>query len=181
MSRDRAGTEGRLLKLTFVGSFLAATALASGRRPALPTPTELVMLGLASHRIGRMLAFERVGEPFRAPFTTTVPDDSGTDETVVARGRGVRWVVGELVSCPTCVATWASLILAIGQRFLPAPTRVLVGILAAAGVAEVVNGVSEQLEWSARAARVNAAPDADADAREPGRRSAPTPSIAASA
>ena len=53
--------------------------------------------------------------------------------------------------------------------------------LAAAGVAEVVNGVSEQLEWSARAARVNAAPDADADAREPGRRSAPTPSIAASA
>jgi hypothetical protein len=89
--------------------------------------------------------------------------------------------VGELVSCPTCVATWASLILAIGQRFLPAPTRVLVGILAAAGVAEVVNGVSEQLEWAARAARVNAAPDADADAREPGRRSAPTPSIAASA
>lgn len=168
MSRDRAGTEGRLLKLTFVGSFLAATALASGRRPVLPTPTELVMLGLASHRIGRMLAFERVGEPFRAPFTATVPDDSGADETVVARGRGVRWVLGELISCPTCVATWASLALAIGQRFLPAPTRVLVGILAAAGVAEVVNGVSEQLEWSARAARVDAAaPDDPRSSSEP--------------
>ena len=181
MSRDRAGTEGRLLKLTFVGSFLGATALASGRRPVLPTPTELVMLGLASHRIGRMLAFERVGEPFRAPFTATVPDDSGADETVVARGRGVRWVVGELVSCPTCVATWASLALAIGQRVLPAPTRVLVGILAAAGVAEVVNGVSEQLEWSARAARVNAARDGDVDAHASERSTASTTSMAASA
>jgi hypothetical protein len=174
VSRDRAGTEGRLLKLTFIGSFLGATAVASGRRPVLPTPTELVMLGLASHRIGRMVAFERVGEPLRAPFTATVPDDSGADEAVVARGRGVRWVVGELVSCPTCVATWASLALAIGQRFLPGPTRVLVGILAVAGVAEVVNGVSEQLEWSARAARVSAAPDADRDVEEPGRYSTPT-------
>ena len=157
MSGDPAGAEGRLLKLTFVGTFLGATVLASGRRPVLPSPAELVMLGLASHRIGRMVSFERVGEPFRAPFTATVPDESGADETVVARGRGVRWVLGELVSCPTCVATWASLGLAIGQRFLPAPTRVLVGVLAAAGVAEVVNGMSEQLEWSARAARVDSA------------------------
>ena len=178
MSGDRAGMEGRLLKLTFVGAFLGATALASGRRPVLPTPTELVLLGLASHRIGRMIAFERVGEPFRAPFTATVPDDSGVDETVVARGRGVRWTVGELVSCPTCVATWASLALALGQRFLPGPTRVLVGILATAGVAEIVNGISERLEWSARAARVNSAPDAEADVAEP-RSGAPSPSMAA--
>lgn len=180
MNRDPAGTEGRLLKVAVVGTFLGVTALASARRPALPSPTELVMLGLASHRIGRMLAFERVGEPFRAPFTATVPDDSGADETVVARGRGVRWVLGELVSCPTCVATWASLALAIGQRFLPAPTRVLVGVLAAAGVAEVVNGVSEQLEWSARAARVDSA-DSGSTADEPRPGTAPTTTIAASA
>ncbi len=181
MSRDRAGAEGRLLKLTFVGTFLSATVLASGRRPVLPSPTELAMLGLASHRIGRMLAFERVGEPFRAPFTATVPDESGADATVVARGRGVRWVLGELISCPTCVATWASLALAIGQRFLPAPTRVLVGVLAAAGVAEVVNGISEQLEWSARAARVNSASDAGADREEPECSTAPSTAVAASA
>jgi hypothetical protein len=156
--RDRAGSEGRVLKLALVGTYSSVALLASAarRRATLPSLPELVILGLASHRVGRMLAYERVGEPFREPFTATVPDESGVDDTVVARGRGVRWVVGELVSCPTCVATWAALAMALMRRFAPGTTTVLIGSLATAGVAEVVNGLSERLEWTARAARRDA-------------------------
>jgi len=161
-SRDRAGTEGRLVKLSLIGAFLSSIAIAGSaaqdRVPRLGT-LELVKLGLASHRIGRMIAFERVAEPLRQPFTATVPHETGADETVVARGRGVQWALGELVSCPTCVATWAALGLYLGLTVLPGPTRVLVNVLATAGVAEVAYVGVERLEWSAQAARKAAAPD----------------------
>ena len=160
---DPAGREGRLLKLTLVGTFLSSVLLV-GRDRRVQAPVamgDLLLLGLASHRIGRMVAFERVAEPIRAPFTATVPDESGADETVVARGRGVRWVLGELLSCPTCVATWSALGLTIGRRLLPGPTQMLVNILAVVGVSEVASNAVEELEWRARAHRRRAAPAPD--------------------
>ncbi|MDQ3346219.1 MAG: DUF1360 domain-containing protein [Chloroflexota bacterium] len=159
MTHDRTGEDGRALKLTLVGTFLASIAVAgrqaSGRKSARD-PLDLVLMGLASYRIGRMVAFERVGEPLREHFTAEVPDESGVDDTVVARGRGPRWVIGELLSCPTCIATWAALGLSIGSAVLPGPIRMLTNVLAAAGVAEIANGGVEHLEWSARAARARA-------------------------
>ncbi len=158
-STDRSGPEGRALKATLVAVFLVATALAGSRRPARDRQAglvELAMTGLAAHRIGRMIAFERVAEPIREPFTATVPDQTGTDETVVARGRGVRWAVGELLSCPTCVATWAALALSIGMHVFPGPTRFMVRVLSIAGVAELNHVAVEHLEWSARKARRSA-------------------------
>lgn len=151
-----------MLKLSLIGTFLASIAVAGAtaeRRLPRVDALDLAKLGLASHRIGRMIAFERVAQPIREPFTATVPDETGADETVVARGRGVQWAVGELMSCPTCVATWAALALYLGRAVLPGPTRVLVNVLAIAGVAEVAYVGVERLEWAARAARRASARD----------------------
>lgn len=154
---DHNGPEGRALKLGLVGLFVGTAAVAGsrqrGRAHERPEPLTLALTGLAAHRIGRMIAFERVGEPIREEFTATVPDESGADETVVARGRGVRWAIGELLSCPLCVGTWAALALSIGMMVLPGPTRFLVRVLAIAGIAELNYVAVERLEWSARAAR----------------------------
>ena len=162
MAHDRSGVEGRLLKASLITTFLATVGVAGTQPARLPKPSALglAMLGLASHRIGRMVAFERVAEPLREPFTATVPDDSGAEDTVVARGRGARWAIGELMSCPTCVATWGAMALYLGLTFLPGPTRVLVHVLAAAGVAELAHVGVEHLEWSGRAARKASATDA---------------------
>lgn len=154
----RKSAEARLVKLGLIGTFLAAIATAgsaTSRRPSIG-PFELGVMGLASHRIGRMMAYERVAAPLREPFTATVRDSTGVDETVVARGKGAQWVFGELVSCPTCVATWAALGMYLGLTVLPGPTRALMHVLAAVGVSELVNGAVEQLEWSSRAARRHA-------------------------
>ena len=162
-SGDRSGISGRLLKLGLIGTFLTCIGLVGARAPNRLPPLgaiDLAVLGLASHRVGRMIAFERVAEPLREPFTSTVRDETGVDETVVARGHGVRWALGELLSCPTCVATWAAMLLYLGMTFVPGPTRVLVSVLAAAGVAEIAYVGVEHLEWSGRAARKAAAPDA---------------------
>lgn len=155
MTNEAAGVEGRILKLGLIGSFLAGvTAIGSGatRRPDVGV-VDLVLAGIASYRIGRMVAFEGVAAPVREPFTTTVPDDTGVDDTVVARGTGIRWTIGELLSCPTCVGTWSALALYAGLAIIPGPTRVLINVLAIAGIAEVAGFGAERLEWSARAAR----------------------------
>jgi hypothetical protein len=156
MSRDRNGPAGRALKLSLVGTFLAIAGLAGSgdrRTSSLSDPLELGLTGLAAHRIGRMIAFEKVTEPLREPFTRTVPDESGADDTVVARGRGLQWAVGELMSCPVCVATWSALGLLIGRMVLPGPTRFVTRVLATAGLAELNYLAVERLEWSARADR----------------------------
>ena len=119
---------------------------------------QLLLVGTAAYRIGRMLAFERVATPIRRPFTATVPDASGAGEAVVARGSGAQWVIGELLSCPVCVSTWAAAGLFAGLGALPLFTRTLVAVLSAVGVAEVLNGVVETLTWTSERARAHAAP-----------------------
>ncbi len=155
MSRDRNGPAGRALKLSLVGAFLAASGFAGSRdrRGLAADPIEIGLTGLAAHRIGRMIAFEKVAEPLREPFTATVPDGSGADDTVVARGRGLQWALGELLSCPICVGTWAALGLSIGRLILPGPTRFVIRVLAIAGLAELNHVVVERLEWGARVDR----------------------------
>jgi hypothetical protein len=159
MIPDRNGPAGRALKISLVTAFLAAAGVAGSKdRPerGLGDPVDIALTGMAAHRIGRMIAFEKVAEPLREPFTATVPDGSGADDTVVARGRGLRWAIGELLSCPICVGTWAALGLSIGGMILPGPTRFITRVLAIAGIAELNYTAVERLEWGARSARRDA-------------------------
>jgi hypothetical protein len=150
--------EVRATKLTLVSVFLGllgtfATRLIPTNRDLTPRPYELLMLGLASFRIGRMIAYEGVAEPLREPFTSTRLDDSGAGQTVVASGEGVRFVLGQLMSCPICVGTWVAAGLVYGLQLLPRPTRILLAIMSTVGVAQLCHSLSEWLDWNARAAR----------------------------
>jgi hypothetical protein len=117
------------------------------------TGLDLVMLGLATYRSGRLVAYERVAAPLRAPVTQTVQDASGSGETVVAAGDGWRWTFGELVSCPVCVGTWVAAGLVYGLHLAPRPTRAYIAVMSATGVAQVLSETTEALTWSSRAAR----------------------------
>jgi uncharacterized protein DUF1360 len=148
----------RATKLTLMTVFLgvlgtfAARGLRGERELSL-RPFDLLLLGLTSFRVGRMIAFEGVAAPIREPFTETQPDGSGAGQTVVAAGTGTRRVLGELVSCPICVGTWVAAVLVYGLHLLPRPTRVFLAIMSTTGVAELCYSATEALDWSARAAR----------------------------
>lgn len=121
-------------------------------------PLDLVMLGLATYRSGRLVAFERVAAPLREPVTETIEDGSGAGQTVVASGEGWRWTFGELVSCPVCVGTWVAAGLVYGLHLAPRPTRAYLAIMSATGVAQLLSETTEALTWSGRSARRQAAP-----------------------
>ena len=123
------------------------------------TPFDLTLLGLATYRGGRLIAYDKVMAPFRAPFTETKKDDYGAGESVVSKGEGVQKAIGELVSCPTCVGTWVSALLLFGLGFAPGFTRIVMIILAGSGSAEIFSALLEALSWSGKAARKQANPD----------------------
>jgi hypothetical protein len=141
----------------FLGTFAAFVSLPRVRRRharALDLPlTDLAMLATATFRLGRLVAYDEVFEPVRAPVTATRPDDSGAGEAVVPRGAGVRRALGELVSCPICAGTWISAGLVYALHLFPSPTRVFLAILSTIGTAEILNALTESLSWSSERAR----------------------------
>jgi hypothetical protein len=148
-------------KLTLVGVFLGLLAAFTARQASRGEdvqiqPFDLLLLGLSTYRAGHLIAYERVAEPMRAALTDTVPDDSGVGETVVASGKGVRYALGELVSCPTCVGTCAAAGLVYGLHLAPRPTRVFLAVMSTTGAAELLHCSIEAASWVGRAARVYA-------------------------
>lgn len=155
--------EERATYLGLIGTFtglLAAVAWSQRHKQAAfaLAPADMALLGLATYRAGRLAAYDRVTEPLRAPVTETVPDEYDAGENVVAEGAGMQKALGELVSCPTCVGTWAAAGLLYGMQIAPVPTRALAGILAVSGLAEILDAGVEALTWSGQSARKQSAP-----------------------
>jgi hypothetical protein len=118
-----------------------------------PNALDLLLLGLAAFRLGRLVAYDLIMEPLRSPVAHTVPDESGAGDNVEARGAGAQRALGQLISCPICAGTWIAALLAYGLYLLPGPTRLFLMIAAAIGLAELINSLVEALCWSSQLAR----------------------------
>ena len=161
---DRSSRQEAATKVGFTIAFLLvfavfiilAARLIPVRLNTSPSVFDFVLLAFATVRLGRMVAYDRVMEPFRAPFTITIPDKSGAGKTVVARGTGIRCSIGQLISCPICVGTWIAAILVYALYTFPGPARVFIIISASIGLAEMLNGLIEAFSWSGHLARTKA-------------------------
>lgn len=153
--------EKRATYTTLTGIFMsvfAVFALSTSRKHKRVDlkPFDLVQLGLASYRLGRMISYDKVVETYRAPFTRTVPDPSGAGMTVVPKGKGTRAAIGELIACPICSGTWVAAGLYYGLTLFPQATRAFIAIMSSIGFAEVLNAATEAMEWTGQLAREKA-------------------------
>jgi len=104
----------------------AATAIrVSGRE--LPTRIPLgdaVLLTIGTFRLARRIAKDPVTSPLRAPFTT-FQGASGEAEIAeeVREHGGVKHAVGELLTCPFCLAQWVGTGFVLGYVTAPRATR----------------------------------------------------------
>lgn len=130
-----------VLAATFLALTGSAIALAA-RRGAIPPRTsgsDLVLLGLATTRLSRLLTREKVARPLRAPFTDVEPTAAPGETRERPRGEGPVRAIGELLTCPRCAAVWAGAALTIGHLLAPGPTRVACTILASSLISDVAN------------------------------------------
>ena len=120
---------------TFGGVIAGLTALhrALGRPPPERVSTsDVVLISIATHKLSRILAKDAVTSPLRAPFTRyQAPAGAAELNEVVRHSGGVRHAVGELVTCPFCMAAWVATGLTAGLAFAPRFTR----LVATAGTA----------------------------------------------
>jgi Protein of unknown function (DUF1360) len=113
--------------VAMAGALLAARR--SGR--ALPEqlgPQDVVMAGIATHKISRLIAKDKVTSFVRAPFTRFQEKAGHGELEEKVRGTGLRRAAGELLVCPYCLGQWISGGFAVGYVYAPRLTRLLAGM-----------------------------------------------------
>ncbi len=168
---ERRAAYGALTSV-FMAAFAGYALYQNRKRGSVQLSTlDLLQLGLASYRLGRLVSYDKVAETYRSPFARTVPDPSGADMTVVPRGQGMRAAIGEMIACPICSGTWIAAGLVYGLGLLPRPTRILLNIMSSIGLAELFNAVTEALQWTGQLQRERAGSErmakSDGQHREP--------------
>ena len=102
--------------------------LTRGRLPQRFGPGDLVLGGIATHKISRLLAKDKVTQPLRAPFTKDAEQAGPSEVSEEPAGRGPRLVIGELVSCPYCLGVWVGSGLLYGFALAPRVTRFVASV-----------------------------------------------------
>lgn len=100
---------------------------------------DLLLLGVATHKLSRIISTDRVTSPLRAPFTEYVEPAGENEVKEKVRGRGMQRAVGDLLTCPWCVSPWVAAGLAFGLVFKPRATRLVAGVFTAVTIADFLH------------------------------------------
>ena len=136
---ERPYPEYAALTATFsvvLGGFLL---LARGRLPERVGFGDVVRIGLASYKIGRLVAKDDVTSWVRAPVTR---DEEATEPKPEGAGRAL----GELLTCPYCIGVWTAAGLSYALVLMPRETRLVTTIFSAQAIADFLNAAFVKLK-----------------------------------
>jgi hypothetical protein len=112
-------------------------AVAAGRPiPERVEPVDIVLVGVATHKLSRLLGKAKVTSVLRSPFTEFQEASGHGEVEERARGRGLRKSIGELVLCPVCLDQWVAGAFTVGLVAAPRPTRLLAAMWAGQAIAD---------------------------------------------
>jgi hypothetical protein len=122
-------------------NFLVAGALVAARRQgrALPDSVkvlDVVSIGVAGHKISRLVSKDKVTSPLRVPFTELDGKGGPAELEESSRGRGLRKAIGELLICPYCLGLWVVAALSVGLLLAPRFTRFVVSVFSALTISD---------------------------------------------
>lgn len=131
---------------------VAAMALVGrrlGRRLPERIPAgDLALVAVATHKLTRVLAKDPITSPLRAPFVRYQGAAGPAELAEEVRGRGPRRAIGELVTCPFCLAQWTATTLTFGLVVAPRATRAAAAVLTAVAASDALQlgyGAAERL------------------------------------
>ncbi len=125
-----------------LGFYVASVAVLTGaaieqkRFPKRFSLLDLALLGTATHKLSRIIAKDRITGILRAPFVSYIRSAGAGEVEEEPRGRGMQRGIGQLISCPYCMAPWCATALAFGLVFVPRVTRFFAGILASVAASD---------------------------------------------
>ncbi len=136
-----------LLTSVFGASFVGALVAAQRAGHELPielSTKDVVLTGVATHKLSRLIARDKVTSFARAPFTRFQEATGHAEVDEEPRGSGLRLALGELLVCPYCLAQWIAGAFTIGHITAPRLTRLLTSMWTAHALADAA-----QLAYSA--------------------------------
>ena len=136
-----------LLTSVFVTGFVGALVAANRAGYRLPqdfATKDIVLTGLATHKLSRLIARDKVTGFARAPFTRFQEAKGHAEVDEAPRGTGLQLALGELAACPYCLAQWIAGAFTVGHVVAPRVTRLLTAMWSAHAIADAA-----QLAYSA--------------------------------
>ncbi len=131
--------------LLFDALFVAAfgggliKAARSSVLPADVSVRDVVLAGIATHKVSRLVTKSNVASVLRAPFSTFEGPGDLNEVNEEPRGAGLRRAIGELLACPLCLGAWVAGGFMSGLVRAPRSTRVVAGGFAALTVADLMH------------------------------------------
>jgi hypothetical protein len=104
--------------------------------PEGPALGDLLLVGVASHKLSRLIGKDKVTAPLRAPFTELEGSGGPGELEERSRGTGARKAIGELIICPYCLGLWVVAAFSLGLLFAPRLTRFVAAVFAALTMAD---------------------------------------------
>jgi Protein of unknown function (DUF1360) len=128
---------------------LSASAYVRARRKPLPERVGMQDLGLiavATHKLARLIAKDPVTSPVRAPFTKFEGQSGEAEVAEEVVGSGPRKAVGELVTCPFCLAQWIATAFMFGLVIRPRETRLAAALFTTVSAADFLQFAYDALQ-----------------------------------
>ena len=157
--------DGYLVTMSAFGALAASMAVAAkatGRSvPERVSAQDVLLISIATHKLSRVLAKDSVTSPLRAPFTRYSEPGGAAEvnEEVRDQGSSIRHSIGELVTCPFCLAVWVATGLTGGLVLAPRLTRLAATAMTATAVSDFL-----QMAYSIAKEAADGKPDSDSDA-----------------
>ncbi len=101
--------------------------------------SDLLLFGIATHKLSRIVTKDLVTSPFRAPFVKFKKSAGAGEVEEEARGEGLQEAIGDLITCPYCIAPWIASAMVFASAHAPRATRVIGGIFAITAGSDFLN------------------------------------------
>ena len=135
--RPPLGSYGALATVFNAGfAALLLAARRSGRLPERIGVGDLLLIGVAGHKLSRLVSKDKVTAFARAPFTEYQGQGGPGELEEKARGRGLRRALGDLLVCPYCLGLWVVAGLHGGLLFAPRTTRLVASTFSALTISD---------------------------------------------
>lgn len=124
--------------LSYVLGLVGIGRQMGARLPERLAPADIALVAVATHKVARILTKDPVTSPVRAPFTRFGGPSGDGEIHEEVRGTGLRHAIGELLTCPFCIAQWIATLFAFGLVVAPRPTRLCASVFAAVTGADLL-------------------------------------------
>jgi hypothetical protein len=125
--------------------FLLAARLAGRSIPERVDARDIVLLGMATHKLSLVASEDAIISPLRAPFTELREKESPKKVDEKPRGEGLRRSVGELLTCKFCLSVWVASLFTYGLVLAPRVTRLVAALFSVVTISDYLHQVYKAL------------------------------------